>query len=130
MTSVQTGVRNASQVNLTAVEGGQLLTVRTAGRTTPIEWSCQAWFYSPDNDGTLYMTRTTPAAAIAAPTPANLASWSLLGERVNVTGGTVFTAVAGLVDIQLNLDAGTQPVVELSSKATARNLATTGAPCF
>ena len=128
--SVQAGVRNASKVKLVDNAGTQLLTVRTAGMRTPVEWSCQAWYFTPDAGGTLWSKTVTPAAAIAAPTTSTPAGWSKLAEGVRVGGGPVFAAVPGLVSMDLRVSAGDQAAVNFVSRSTSRNLESIGAPCF
>jgi hypothetical protein len=128
--SVQAGVRNASQVQLTASAGTQLLMVRTANGKTPVQWTCQAWYFTPAAGGRLYTKRTPAAAAMQAPTAGTLASWSLLGTGISVSGAGVFTASAGLVTVSLNISTGAATPVALSSTSNTLNLVTTGAPCF
>lgn len=131
MRSVQTGVRNASQVNLPAPVGGtQVLTVRTQDGQTPVSWSCQAWYFTPTAGGSIYTMRIPATAAIPAPTPGNLSSWTLLGTGVSVAGAQVFTASAGLVTVDLSISAGAGLPQAMKSKSNTLNLVTVGAPCF
>ncbi len=130
MRSVQSGVRNATQVGLTAAGGGQLLTVTTSGGVTPVVWSCEAWYFTPTSGGSLYMLRTPATAPIPAPTSATLGSWTLLGTGISVTGTPVFTASAGLVTVNLNINTGNPTPLALSSPASTLNLVTVGTTCF
>lgn len=128
--SVQAGVRNASRVALTDSGGTQLLVVRTAGRSTPVEWGCQAWYYVPDGGGTLYTKRTSPAVKIPAPVAGVLDSWTLLGEGISATGSTVFEAVLGRVAIDLDMAVGDQEPISINSTATMRVLPNGLPKCF
>jgi type II secretory pathway pseudopilin PulG len=128
--AVQTGVRNASQVSLTASGGTQLLMVRTAGGQTPVQWTCQAWYFTPNAGGTLYTLRTPATGPLPPPTPGTLSSWSVLGTGISVSGAQVFTASAGLVTVSLNINAGSATPISLNSTSNTLNLVTTGSPCF
>jgi hypothetical protein len=130
MRTVQSGVRNATQVGLTASGGNQLLTVTTSGGLTPVVWSCEAWYFTPTAGGSLYMLRTPATAPIPAPTSATLGSWTLLGTGISVTGSPVFTASAGLVTVNLNVDTGNPSPLALTSPASTLNLVTVGTACF
>jgi hypothetical protein len=129
MRSVQAGVRNASQVQLTTAAGTQLLMVRTASGQTPVQWSCQAWYYTSTAGGTLYTKRTPATTAMQVPTASTLNSWSVLGKGISVSGAQVFTASAGLVTVSLNINTSQTPVA-LASTTNTLSLVTTGAPCF
>jgi hypothetical protein len=130
MRSVQSGVRNATQVGLTSTSGNQLLSVTTTNGLTPVVLSCQAWYYTPTAGGSLYMRRTAATAPIPAPDSTTLGSWTLLGTGISVSGGQVFTATAGLVTVSLNIDAATASPLSLTSPASTLNLVTVGTPCF
>lgn len=128
--SVQIGIRNASQVALTTVSGTQFLIARTAGGGTTAEWACQAWYYTPDAGGSIYIKRTTPASVILPPTASSLAGWTKLGDGVSVSGAAVFSGINGRIDLELDVDAGNQMSVSVNSTAAMRTLATGSAPCF
>lgn len=128
--SVQAGVRNASQVQLTAGAGTQLLMVRTAGGQTPVQWSCQAWYFTTGGGGTLYTKRVPATAAMAPPNAGTLPSWTLLGTGISVSGAQVFTASAGLVTVSLNIKTSKTTPIALSSTSNTLTLVTTGTPCF
>ncbi|SEM88099.1 type II secretion system protein [Cryobacterium luteum] len=127
--SVQSGVRNASQVSLQNIDDTQLLVARTAGSAASVVWACQAWFYTPAAGGSVYTKRTSPASLIAAP-GGDLASWIKLGEGVSTNGSAVFGGVNDRITIALDLEAGTQPSVIVNTTVTPRTLATVGAPCL
>ncbi len=127
--SVQAGVRNASFVTLTDVGGAQLLLIRTAGAGDNLEWACQAWFYSPDQRGSLYMKRAQPAAPIAAPDPGELTSWTLLANGVSADDEAIFSAIAGRVTIDLKMVVDDHPAISIRSTAAMRLLPTTISPC-
>jgi type II secretory pathway pseudopilin PulG len=130
MRSVQSGVRNATQVGLTASNGTQLLTVTTSGGLTPVVWSCEAWYFTPSSGGSLYMLRTAATAPIQAPTSSTIGSWTLLGTGISLNGAAVFTATAGLVTLTLNIDTGNPTPLSLTSPASTLNLVTVGTACF
>jgi Tfp pilus assembly protein PilW len=130
MRSVQSGVRNATQVGLTSSGGNQLLTVTTSGGLTPVVWSCEAWYFTPTAGGSLYVTRAPATGPIPVPTSATLASWTLLGTGISTTGSPVFTAAAGLVNVNLNIDTGNPAPLTLTSPASTLNLVTVGTACF
>ena len=127
--SVQSGVRNASQVSLQNIDDTQFLVARTAGSTASVVWACQAWFYTPDSGGSLYTKRTSPASMIAAP-GGDLTSWIKLGEGVSRNGVALFGAINGRITVDLDVAAGTQPSVIVNTTVTPRTLATVGAPCL
>jgi type II secretory pathway pseudopilin PulG len=130
MRSVQTGIRNASHVNLVEPGSGtQILTVRTQDGQTPAQWSCQAWYFAPAAGGSLYTKRTPETVAISAPTTESLSSWTLLGTNVSVSGARVFTASAGLVTVSLSMKSGAGPSQAMNSTSNTLNLETEGAPC-
>lgn len=128
--TVQAGVRNASKVSLTDTGNTQLLRVRTAGTAETPSWLCQAWFYTPDAGGALYMKVTSPAAPISAPTSSTLPSWTKLGDGINPSGAKVFTAVLGLVTLDFTVRAGSSSPIPIKSTATTRTLETESTPCF
>ena len=129
MRSVQAGVRNASDVDLAVPSTGtQVLTVRTQGGQTPVQWSCQAWYFTPAAGGSLY-TKRIPAT-VAIPAPGSLSSWTLLGTGVSVSGAPVFTVSAGLVTVNLSISAGAGAPQAMKSTSNTLNLVTVGSPCF
>lgn len=88
--SVDDGIRNSSGFQLTAVGADQLLTARTASSGTTLTWSCIAWYYAAAGDGSI--RTSTSSTAIAAPSAAQLSTWTLLIDGVEPrVGSTVFT---------------------------------------
>ncbi|WP_158252503.1 hypothetical protein [Cryobacterium sp. Y57] len=128
--SVQSGVRNASQVSLQSLDDTQFLVARTAGGATSVVWSCQAWFYTPADGGSLYTKRTSPASLITAPGSGDLANWIKLGDGVSTTGAAVFGGVNDRITVALTLDAGAQKPVVVNTTVKPRTLATIGEPCL
>jgi type II secretory pathway pseudopilin PulG len=135
--SIQTGVRNASAVNVTTdpVAGTQLLLARTLGSdpdTTAA--SCQAWYYTPANGGAVYTTRTTPASAIALPLGGPHGKWTLLGSGISPSDpatGKVFSAPSGgRVELKFDVAAGSHPYVLMNTMTYVSLSATVSAPCF
>jgi type II secretory pathway pseudopilin PulG len=129
--SVERGVRNASALTLVndASGGGQLLLARTAGTDSALTWRCQAWYFSPTDDGAVYTT--TAATVIALPTGGPKGVWSLLGGGVSATTGAgVFAAPAGRVEVGLKVAASGQPAVHIQTTAVQRQAGLESAPCF
>lgn len=127
--TVQAGVRNASRVVLTEIDDKQLLVARTADGKTPIGWTCQAWYFVPEDGGTLYMKRIAPAV-ITEPSVSDLDSWTLLAKGISTSGAKVFEAIAGRVSIKLDVDGGDLDDVSLNSTATMRILPNSQPECF
>jgi Tfp pilus assembly protein PilW len=92
--SIENGIRNSSDFQLSAVGSDQLLVARTAGSGTTLSWACTAWYYSAAGDGEIRSTRTT-GAAIDAPTSAELADWTLVLEGVAPSAGSTIFSVSG-----------------------------------
>jgi prepilin-type N-terminal cleavage/methylation domain-containing protein len=131
--SVQRGVRNAVAISLpTTTDHTQLLTVLTAGTQTPVVWSCQSWYYTPDNGGAVYTKKSTPAAAIAAPTAGTLGTWMKLGTGiVPVTGDRLFnTTGTNGISVAFRVSAGDRRPVLIQTTAMSRSQPTAGAPCI
>jgi len=135
--SIQSGVRNATAVVVTSDEtvGTQLLIVRKVGvDPSSTAASCQAWYYTPLNGGSVYTRTSSPAAAIAVPIGEPDVSWSLLGTGVSpadTVTGRVFNAPTGSrVDIKFNVSAGTHPYVLINTTTYTPQMTTVSSPCF
>jgi len=135
--SIQTGVRNASAITVTSdpVAGTQLLLARTVGSDpTTTAASCQAWYYTPSNGGSVYTKRTTPASAIALPAGGPHGSWTLLGSGISPSDpatGKVFSAPSGgRVELKFEAAAGLHPYVLMNTMTYVSLSATVSAPCF
>ena len=93
--SIDDGIRNGVEIRpLTAgADGGQLLLVCTAGANAAIDYTWQAWYYSPTGEGELRTKSFPKTAAPAAPNATNLSTWTLLVSGVNPRGASakVFT---------------------------------------
>ena len=130
-TSVTRGVRNASSLDLTAPAAGEeLLRARTSGTSAdPTAFVCQAWYFSGDE----IRMKMSPTA-IAAPTPAQLATWTLVSDGIGpVSGGPVFTLNGKQLDLKLNASAGDGAPVLISTSAVSRQPASAPADapvCF
>lgn len=120
--TIDGGIRNSSGFELTAVGSDQLLVARVAGGGATLQWVCRAWYYSADAD-TIRMTSTTPGTPVAAPTVAQLATWTLLADGITpTTGTTIFSASGDLltVSFRAKTDDDNRPVaIELSSAPLA-----------
>lgn len=135
--SVQAGVRNASAITISsdAASGTQLLLARTIGPDpNSTAASCQAWFYTPLNGGTVYTTRTTPASAITLPSGGPQGAWTILGSGVSPADpatGKVFNAPSGgRVELRFDVAAGAHPYVLIDTMTYTPQSATVSAPCF
>ena len=151
--SVEAGVRNASQIRLTAtpnatgVPPDELLVVHTqSGGTDASRWTCQAWYY----DGTRGTVQTRRVAAtgngasvIAPPDSPTADGWTDLAHGVTAVARPrpagapapnptpVFTATAATVELGLQIAAGDRTPVLLSTSITQRPQGeTASAPCF
>ena len=135
--SVQAGVRNASAITVTsnAVTGTQLLLARTVGSDpTSTAPSCQAWYYTPANGGSVYTTRTTPASVISLPSGGPQGIWTIIGKGVSPADpatGKVFNAPSGgRVELKFDVAAGSHPYVLINSMTYTPQTTTVSAPCF
>lgn len=110
--SIDSGVRNAAALQLTASGSDQLLIAKVAGSDPTLTWHCRAWFYSAAEGGKIWMTQTAEGTAITAPDSAGLAAWTLLVDGVTPSSGsTVFTRAGDSVEVGfLVAVTGTSPV--------------------
>ena len=132
--SVQAGVRNASEMILTAdsVAGTQLLIIRTVGGDpASTVTSCQAWYYTPSDGGKIYTTKTS-GAPIGLPAGGPAGVWALLGEGVSpmdpATGKVLNAPAGGRVELRFTVRAGSHPYVLINTTIYAPQ-STTGATC-
>jgi len=135
--SIQSGVRNASAITVTsdALAGTQLLLVRSIGldpaTTAP---SCQAWYYTPINGGSVYTTRTSPASVISLPAGGPNGLWTQLGTGVTPADpitGKVFNAPSGSrVELRFDVAAGQHPYVRINTTTYTPQSTSVSAPCF
>jgi hypothetical protein len=120
--TIDTGIRNSSGFELSAVGSDQFLVARVAGGGSTLQWVCRAWYYSASAD-TIRMTSTTPGTPMAVPTAGDLASWTLLADGITPTSGTtIFTASGDLltVSFRAKTDDDNKPVaIKLSSAPLA-----------
>jgi type II secretory pathway pseudopilin PulG len=91
--TIDTALRNGSSYEITAgSDGGQLLVVRSAGSDAVLAWHCIAWYFSPLDGGSIRMSREADGTAIAVPSAATLATWTLLAAGVEAPGNIAFSA--------------------------------------
>jgi type II secretory pathway pseudopilin PulG len=135
--SVQSGVRNASASTVTsdAAAGTQLLVARTIGSDpNSTVASCQAWFYGPANGGSVYTTKTTPAAPITVPSAGPAGIWAYLGNGVSpadpITGKVFNAPSGGRVELKFDVAAGSHPYVLVNTMTYTSQAASVSAPCF
>ena len=117
-TSITRGVRNSSALNLSApVPGAQLLLARVSGTSADASaFVCQAWYFAGDE-----IRMTVSPTAIVPPTPAQLATWTLVADGVvQVSGSPVFTLNGKQLDLKLNASAGDGAPVLISTSAVSR----------
>lgn len=129
--SISTAIRNSSEFRITDVGSDQLLVARVAGTATSIEWSCQAWYYASIGDGEIRSTVVNDGATILAPTPAQLADWTLLIAGVAPPAGQdVFAEAGSGLTVAFDADAGNSPTIAI--RFTAASLTSVGeeATCF
>lgn len=135
--SVQAGVRSASAITVISdtTAGTQLLLARTiSSDPASSAASCQAWYYTPVNGGSVYTKRTTPAAAISLPAGGPQGSWAVIGTGVSPADpatGKVFNAPnGGRVELKFDIAAGSHPYVLVNTTTYTPQSATVSAPCF
>lgn len=128
--AIASGVRNASDLRLSTSSGNQLLVVRTAGQSSTLTWTCQAWYYTP-TDGTIRTKSTSDGTKITTPTAVQLATWSVAITGVAPTSGsTIFTTVSSGVQIGFTAQvAGKQPVA-IQTTAVKRTGVAEAGTCF
>ncbi len=128
--SVVTGIRNSSDFRLTNPVGDdQLLVSRTASSGDTLTWTCYAWYYSADGDGSVRFT--TSPLAILPPTPDELANWTLLAEGITpVTGTGIFSALNERLTLSIHGLDGIHPPVDITTSATSRAGASGSLSCF
>ena len=135
--SVQAGIKNASAITVisNAATGTQLLLARTIGLDpTSTAASCQAWYYTPSNGGTVYTHKTTPASLISLPSGGPQGSWTLLGTGIapaDPATGKVFNAPSGgRVELKFDVKAGAHPYVLINTMTYTSQSTTVSTPCF
>lgn len=128
--SVVTGIRNSSDFRLTNPVGDdQLLVARTASFGDTLTWTCYAWYYSADGDGSVRFT--TSALTILPPTPDELSHWTLLADGVTpVTGTGIFSALNERLTLSIHGLDGLHPPVDITTSATSRAGASGSLSCF
>lgn len=135
--SVQAGVKNASAIIVTSntVTGTQLLLVRTVSLDpTSTAPSCQAWYYTPANGGTVYTIKTTPPTAITVPTGGPQGVWTILGTGVTpadpITGKVFNAPSGGRVELKFDVAAGSHPYVLINTMTYSSQSTSVSSPCF
>ena len=128
--SVTNGVRNSSDITLTAPAAGtQLLMTRSVGSAATPIWTCNAWHVG---GGKIRWKQS--ATAIAAPTAAELATWTVLNADIKPVGSTpVFALTARRIDLTFESKNGTGKAVRVTTSAASRQPPPAGADnpiCF
>lgn len=131
--SITRGIRNASELRVTAGGGNdRLLVARTATAGNTLSWVCSAWFYQSATKTLRYKTSPT---AIPMPAPADLASWTQLAENVTPIGATaVFIqdspTKARFAWTVASSASGAGAAATAQATLSTRSGVTGGAPCF
>ncbi|KFF58464.1 hypothetical protein JF66_18380 [Cryobacterium sp. MLB-32] len=128
--SIETNVRNSSDFLLTTPAGtDQLLVARTAKREVTLSWQCVAWYYSAANGGSIRFTQSN--AAILAPTPSQLSTWTVVQQGMApVSGAAIFSTTGQKLAVNFMSKVGDHPPVVISSSATSRAGASGNLTCF
>lgn len=127
--SVITGIRNSSDFQLSEPVGNdQLLVARRATSGSTLSWVCVAWYYSAADSSVRF---TSSSLAILPPTPAQLATWTLLADNVQpITGNHIFSALNERLSMSIfGLDGAHRPI-DISTSATSRAGASGSLTCF
>jgi Tfp pilus assembly protein PilV len=134
-TNVSQGIRNASAFQVSTPTGlGDLLRSRTVSVTSAgvATWQCQAWFRT--SGGRFYIK--SASSAVAAPAvEADLATWTLIAEGVELPPGAsqAFNASSGQLTLAVSVTADDAAPVLISTTIVSRPQTDTGtAPttCF
>ncbi len=130
-TTIDAGIRNSTGFELTPTGSDQLLVARVAGRADSLQWTCRAWYYSA-SERSIRMHSSTPGTPPTAPSPTQLATWTLLADGVYPTSGTTIFTASGdtlTVSFRAETDEDNRPVaIELSSAPLAG--VTENATCY
>lgn len=123
--AIESGVRNATWIDLDTTGGEYFLRVRTASGEATVTWNCKAWFIS---GGSVY--QRTSSAAITKPSASNLTGWTLLASGVAQSGSAPLLVKDGKrIDLTLEVSAGDARPVLISTSALSRQTGTESAPC-
>jgi type II secretory pathway pseudopilin PulG len=131
--SIEAGVRNSTAHALPTQTGNnQLLLARTAGEGTTITWNCTAWYFSYSASGKGSIRYRESPTAIATPTAAQLATWTLLLENVSPSAGTkIFGGSGTTLTIDYTVSAGQGSPPALIDTSVVRRVPTwDGGTCF
>lgn len=97
--SIDDAMRNGSSFYVTAgFDGGQLLVVRTAGASASLDWSCAAWYYTPENGGEIRTEVHPDGSNVGLPGNTELQDWTLLVAGLT-SSGAVFTEVDDVLQV-------------------------------
>ena len=127
--AIGTPIRNASSFQLSSIgSNDQLLVARVASSTATITWRCTAWYYSASQQR-LFTTDQT--SAIAAPTSASLATWTVLADGVTPLGETyIFTADGPVVEVAYQVASGDTDPIDIQFRAVRLTGIEESSACF
>ncbi|MFP7762207.1 PilW family protein [Marisediminicola sp. LYQ85] len=131
VSSLDSGVRNASAFELTTSGANELLRARTAGGEEVLDWRCTAWYYAPAGGGKLW--QRSSAAAISDPSATGTTDgWTLLlsGVTPKVVGGRIFAASNRTVVIDMGITSEDAPKSFIRSEVSQRTPGQDGGACF
>lgn len=127
--SFKPSIANASDLQRTLTAGnGELVVAHTLGGQATPTWRCDAWFYDPSGDGSIYW-KSGPAG-VAIPVPTTYAGWTKLADGVRPRGSRVFTTTTGGVILDFTVDAGDRPPVLISTTFHQRIPESESLACF
>jgi type II secretory pathway pseudopilin PulG len=126
-TAVQSDVRNSTEVTWSGSASGEMLTMSTKNAAGVISCTYDAWFFS-SADGSI--RKKASSTAIATPTAAQLATWTLLGDRISRDGASnVFTRTGLKVDLRFLALAGSAKPVLINTTVVSRGTTLEASQC-
>lgn len=128
--SVETGVRNASAVQLQTVNStDQMVIARSVGSGDTAAWQCYAWYFDAGNHQVRF---TASPTAVAPPTSAQLATWQLLGSKVYPQAGSgIFSLSGSRLSLRIKTLVGASvSSVPMQTTVSVAAASWVSAPCF
>lgn len=128
--SVETGVRNASAIQLQTVNStDQLVIARSVGSGDTAAWQCYAWYFDAANHQVRF---TASPSAIAIPTSVQLAAWQLLGSKIYPQAGFgIFSLTGARLSLKLkSLVGASVSTVPMQTTVSVAAASWVSAPCF
>jgi type II secretory pathway pseudopilin PulG len=127
-TAVQSDVRNSTEVSWSSTPAGELLLMTTKNSAGAVSCKYQAWYYATAGDGSV--RSRVSSTAIAAPTAAQLQTWTLLGSDISRDGTNhAFTRNGLAVDIRLLIETGDSDPVLIKTTVASRGTTLESTQC-